>query len=119
LSNDEIGAITAFLNTVTGEQPRVEIPMLPVSTAKTPQPEPLVRNSLDKLAAAAERRFRGLYACANGEHTVDVLRRLRTERPDNKLIVVWDGAPLSSSMYGARGGRIAKHRRRAVARMQS
>ncbi len=33
------------------------------------------------------------YARANGEHTVDVLRRLRAEIPDGKLIVVWDGAP--------------------------
>jgi transposase len=33
------------------------------------------------------------YACANGEHTVDVLRRLRAEWPADKLIVVWDGAP--------------------------
>lgn len=48
LSNDEVGAITAFLNTLTGEQPRVEMPMLPVSTAKTPRPEPLVKNSLEK-----------------------------------------------------------------------
>ncbi len=33
------------------------------------------------------------YPCANGEHTIDVLRRLRTEVPDRKLLVVWDGAP--------------------------
>lgn len=41
------------------------------------------------------------YARANGEHTVDVLRRLRAEIPDvsenqvvlRGLIVVWDGAP--------------------------
>jgi hypothetical protein len=32
------------------------------------------------------------YACANGEHTVDVLRRLRDEWPEDKLVVVWDGA---------------------------
>ena len=32
------------------------------------------------------------YARANSEHTVDVLRRLRTEWPEDKLIVVWDGA---------------------------
>jgi hypothetical protein len=32
------------------------------------------------------------YARANGEHTVDVLRRLRAEWPEDKLIVVWDGA---------------------------
>jgi hypothetical protein len=32
------------------------------------------------------------YACANGEHTVDVLRRLRAEWPEDKLVVVWDGA---------------------------
>ena len=30
---------------------------------------------------------------ANGEHTMDVLRRLRAEVPENKLIVLWDGAP--------------------------
>lgn len=33
------------------------------------------------------------YARANGEHTIDVLRRLRAEVPDRKLIVLWDGAP--------------------------
>ena len=32
------------------------------------------------------------YARANGEYTIDVLRRLRTEWPEDKLIVVWDGA---------------------------
>jgi transposase len=32
------------------------------------------------------------YARANGAHTIDVLRRLRREWPDGKLIVVWDGA---------------------------
>src|SRR3954449_11739961 len=30
---------------------------------------------------------------ANGGHTVAVLRRLRAEWPDRKLIVLWDGAP--------------------------
>jgi len=33
------------------------------------------------------------YARANGEHTIDVLRRLRAEIPNGKLIMVWDGAP--------------------------
>ena len=33
------------------------------------------------------------YPCANGEHTIDVLRRLRTEFPDGTLSVIWDGAP--------------------------
>ena len=33
------------------------------------------------------------YPRANGAHTVDVLRRLRAEVPDGKLIVIWDGAP--------------------------
>ena len=33
------------------------------------------------------------YRRANGEHTVDVLRRLRAEIPERKLIVLWDGAP--------------------------
>jgi transposase len=33
------------------------------------------------------------YRRANGEHTIDVLRRLRAELPDRTLIVLWDGAP--------------------------
>src|ERR671917_427078 len=33
------------------------------------------------------------YSRANGEHTIDVLRRLRAEAPDRTLIVLWDGAP--------------------------
>ncbi|MBV9117718.1 MAG: IS630 family transposase [Acetobacteraceae bacterium] len=33
------------------------------------------------------------YARANGEHTTDVLHRLRAEFPDSALILVWDGAP--------------------------
>ena len=53
---------------------------------------------------SAKVSFHGPYLCnegavrlwpdprANGEHTIDVLRRLRTEWPEDKLIVVWDGA---------------------------
>jgi transposase len=33
------------------------------------------------------------YPRANGEYTIDVLRRLRAEAPDRTLIVLWDGAP--------------------------
>jgi transposase len=33
------------------------------------------------------------YSRANGEHTIDVLRRLRAEHPDRALVVLWDGAP--------------------------
>ena len=33
------------------------------------------------------------YPRANGEHTIDVLHRLRAEFPKGKLVVVWDGAP--------------------------
>jgi transposase len=33
------------------------------------------------------------YPRANGEHTIDVLRRLRAEIPHGKLSVIWDGAP--------------------------
>jgi transposase len=28
-----------------------------------------------------------------GEHTIDVLRRLRSEHPARALVVLWDGAP--------------------------
>ena len=33
------------------------------------------------------------YRRANGDHTIEVLRRLRAEFPDEALIVLWDGAP--------------------------
>jgi transposase len=33
------------------------------------------------------------YRRANGDHTIAVLRRLRAEVPERKLIVLWDGAP--------------------------
>ena len=33
------------------------------------------------------------YPRANGEHTIDVLHRLRAELPEGRLVVVWDGAP--------------------------
>ena len=33
------------------------------------------------------------YRRANGEHTIDVLRRLRAEVAERTLIVLWDGAP--------------------------
>jgi transposase len=33
------------------------------------------------------------YPRANGDHTIEVLRRLRAEVPERTLIVLWDGAP--------------------------
>ena len=33
------------------------------------------------------------YPRANGDHTIEVLRRLRAAFPDEVLIVLWDGAP--------------------------
>ena len=30
---------------------------------------------------------------ANGDHTIEVLQRLRAEVPERTLIVLWDGAP--------------------------
>ena len=40
LTDDEIDKITAFLGSLTGEQPKVIYPILPPSAAGTPQPEP-------------------------------------------------------------------------------
>ena len=40
LSDGEVDAITAFLRTLTGRQPRVEVPILPPHTDRTPLPEP-------------------------------------------------------------------------------
>ncbi|ADZ69610.1 cytochrome-c peroxidase [Polymorphum gilvum] len=39
LTDEQVEAITAFLLTLTGEQPVVEYPILPVSTSATPRPE--------------------------------------------------------------------------------
>lgn len=40
LTADEVADITAFLESLTGEQPTVQLPMLPPSTADTPKPAP-------------------------------------------------------------------------------
>lgn len=39
LNDAEVDAITAFLRTLTGEQPRIEYPVLPPHTDRTPLPE--------------------------------------------------------------------------------
>jgi cytochrome c peroxidase len=39
LNDDQIGKITLFLKTLTGEQPQVTYPILPPSTVDTPRPE--------------------------------------------------------------------------------
>ena len=41
LDEDEAKAIASFLGTLTGEQPKVEYPILPPSTAATPKPSPM------------------------------------------------------------------------------
>ena len=40
LTDDEISKITAYLKSLTGEQPQVTYPILPPSTAETPTPQP-------------------------------------------------------------------------------
>jgi cytochrome c peroxidase len=42
LSDQETDDITAFLKTLTGEQPRIKYPILPPSTYKTPKPKTMV-----------------------------------------------------------------------------
>jgi cytochrome c peroxidase len=37
---EEVAQIVAFLKTLTGDQPKMELPILPPSTNKTPQPKP-------------------------------------------------------------------------------
>ena len=39
LNEAEVDAITAFLRTLTGQQPKVEYPILPPHTDRTPLPE--------------------------------------------------------------------------------
>jgi cytochrome c peroxidase len=40
LTTQEVDEITAFLRTLTGEQPAITVPILPVETASTPRPQP-------------------------------------------------------------------------------
>ena len=40
LTDDEISKITAYLKSLTGEQPQVTYPILPSSAATTPRPQP-------------------------------------------------------------------------------
>ena len=40
LTDDQINKITAFLKSLTGEQPKVVYPILPASVETTPRPEP-------------------------------------------------------------------------------
>lgn len=44
LKDDEVKAIAAFLRTLTGEQPRVEYPILPPNAPDTPKPEAMQVN---------------------------------------------------------------------------
>ena len=39
-TTDEAQQIVAFLHTLTGEQPKIALPILPPSAANTPQPQP-------------------------------------------------------------------------------
>jgi cytochrome c peroxidase len=41
-SAEETGRLVAFLRALTGEQPQFALPLLPPSTASTPQPSPFV-----------------------------------------------------------------------------
>jgi cytochrome c peroxidase len=40
LSSDDVSKITAFLDSLTGDQPKVTYPVLPPSIGLTPQPQP-------------------------------------------------------------------------------
>ena len=47
LTAEETSAIAAFLRTLTGEPPHIELPVLPPSTAQTPRPQAFVKRSGD------------------------------------------------------------------------
>ena len=53
LTEDEVVAITAFLYTLTGEQPSIEYPLLPTETPDTPRPVPVTQAELKPVAALA------------------------------------------------------------------
>lgn len=39
LTDDEAASIAEFLRSLTGEQPKVDYPILPLETAQTPKPQ--------------------------------------------------------------------------------
>lgn len=45
LNTQEVSAITAFLHSLTGNQPRVMVPTLPPSTAQTPKPDAMIQTN--------------------------------------------------------------------------
>ncbi|GAB4345434.1 MAG: cytochrome-c peroxidase [Gammaproteobacteria bacterium] len=53
LTEDEVVAITAFLYTLTGEQPRIEYPLLPAESPDTPKPEPVSMQKPEPVASLA------------------------------------------------------------------
>lgn len=58
LDDKDVKALAAFLRTLTGEQPRIEYPIMPASTATTPKPElmnaPVVAPAAKEAAPAAK-----------------------------------------------------------------
>ena len=40
LSDEEVGKIEVFLGALTGDQPKIALPILPPSVATTPRPKP-------------------------------------------------------------------------------
>lgn len=54
LTDDEVTALTSFLKTLTGEQPLIEYPILPESTASTPKPELMIPKAEPAAAEAAK-----------------------------------------------------------------
>jgi cytochrome c peroxidase len=56
LSDEEIDKITAFLHSLTGDQPQIVYPILPPSVATTPRPQPQARAATSCVPA----RQRGL-----------------------------------------------------------
>ncbi len=52
LSTDQVRAIAAFLRSLTGEQPKVTLPVLPPSTASTPKPDHSLPNAARQAKSA-------------------------------------------------------------------
>src|SRR5215204_4009429 len=91
LALDEItqGSCATRVATRTGRHPQTVMGWVHAYNAQGPGTLAFRRTGgRPPFALRSQRRFR-----ANGDHTIEVLQRLRAEAPDRTLIVLWDGAP--------------------------
>jgi hypothetical protein len=110
LSDDDVDKITTFLDSLTGEQPKVTYPILPPSGASTPRPEPLTTAVSSQWVNPALTLSRERNAARGEKHLVPTLPARRSDAPTanecfaRTHLCQGEGAtiPVTSSLWGCR-----------------